>query len=103
MGRPIQIMRGSFKRGLNSKVVAFSTRLAALHSPMYKSNGKIASKQKQPPILYPAFSLARRALLLYFSKAKKPLTNKTSKDKLKLAVVYSGSSLTNFLCLIPYL
>ena len=40
MGRAIQIMGGSFRRGLNSEVVNFSTRLAVQPSPLYKSNGK---------------------------------------------------------------
>ena len=39
MGRSIQIMGGSFRRGLNSEVVTFSTRLAVQPSPLYKSNG----------------------------------------------------------------
>ena len=40
MGRSTKIMGGSFRRGLNSKVVTFSTRLAVQPSPLYKSNGE---------------------------------------------------------------
>ena len=39
MGRSNQIMGGSFRRGLHSEVVTFSTRLAVQPSPLYKSNG----------------------------------------------------------------
>ena len=40
MGRSTQIMEVSFRRGLNSEVVTFSTRLAVQPSPLYKSNGE---------------------------------------------------------------
>ena len=53
MGRSTQIMGGSVRRGLNSEVVTFSTRLAGQPSPLYKSNGKKA--RLQPPIF--VFSL----------------------------------------------
>ena len=46
--RSIQIMGGSFRRGLNSEVVTLSTRLAVQPSPLYKSNGRKA--RWQPPI-----------------------------------------------------
>ena len=40
MGRSTQIIEGSFRRGLNSEVITFSTRLAVQHSAKYKSNGE---------------------------------------------------------------
>ena len=40
MDRSTQIMGGSFRRGLNSEVVTFSTRLAVQPSHLYKSNGE---------------------------------------------------------------
>ena len=48
MGRSTQIMEVSFRRGLNSEVVTFSTRLAVQPSPLYKSDGEKA--RWQPPI-----------------------------------------------------
>ena len=43
MGRSTQILGGSFRQGLNSEVVTFSTRLAFQFSPLYKSDGEKAS------------------------------------------------------------
>ena len=64
MGRSTQIVGGSFRLGLNSKVVTFSTRLAVQSSPMFKSNGK--KKQDDSFLfLYAAFQLAQTVLLLY--------------------------------------
>ena len=48
MGRSTQIMGGSFRRGLNSEAVTFSTRLAVQPSPCTKVLGKKA--RWQPPI-----------------------------------------------------
>ena len=39
------VVGGSFRRGLNSEVITFSTRLAVQSSPLFKSNGK-KSKMK---------------------------------------------------------
>ena len=39
MGRSTQIMGGSFRRGLNTDVVTFSTILAVQPSPLNKTNG----------------------------------------------------------------
>ena len=36
---PPRLWEAGFKRGLNSEVVTFSTRLAVQPSPLYKSNG----------------------------------------------------------------
>ena len=40
MGRFTQIMGYRFRRGLNTEVIPFSTKLAVQPSPQYKSNGK---------------------------------------------------------------
>ena len=56
MGRSTQIMGGSFRRGLNTDVVTFSTRLAVQPSPMYKSIGKRA--RWQPPVFVSCLLIA---------------------------------------------
>ena len=48
MDRSCQIMGDSFKRGLNSEVVTFSTILAVEPYPLYKCNWKKA--RWQPPV-----------------------------------------------------
>ena len=53
MDRSTQIMGGEFRKGLNSEVVTFSTRLAVQPSPLYKSNGEKA--RWQPPISVSCF------------------------------------------------
>ena len=40
MGPSTQIEGGSFRRGLSSEIVTFSTRLAVQLSPLYKRNGE---------------------------------------------------------------
>ena len=40
MDQSTQIVGGSFRRGLNSDVVTFSTRLAVQPPTLYKSNGE---------------------------------------------------------------
>ena len=51
MGR--SIVGGSFRQGLNSEVVTFSTRLAVQSSPLFKNNGK--KKDDSFLFLYAAF------------------------------------------------
>ena len=57
MSRSIQIIGGTFRRGLHSKVVTFLT------SPCPLYNGEKAGLQH--PILYPGLWLAQKVLLLY--------------------------------------
>ena len=99
MGPSTQIMGGSFRRGLHSKVVTFSTRLADQPSPLYKSNGK--KGRWQPPIFVSClligpngFTLFHACMNLFVTKG---LCHLQSHDKIKFSysvvcpiVVYNG-------------
>ena len=67
-GWSTQIMGSSFRRGLNSEMVAFSTTLAVQPSPLYKSNWE-KSKMAVSYFVYPAIWLAQ---MFYYSFQVKP-------------------------------
>ena len=67
MGRSTQIMGGSFRRGLHSDVVTFSTCLAVQASPIFKSNGEKA--RWQPLIFVSCLLIGPNGLSPLFSPA----------------------------------
>ena len=64
-------MGGSFRRGLHSEVVTFSTRLAVQPPHLYKSN--VRNARRQPPNFVSWLLMAQMDFILYSGTAVWPI------------------------------